>query len=97
MNSAEALAQFEAQGTLQPGEEGWWKVWGANVHSVRKGDLVLSTSSVTGKVVADLVEDTFVSKSYPMRGGLIADGKEFTLGALTNIIVVRWGTHNTLA
>ena len=95
MNSAEALAQFEAQGTLQPGEEGWWKVWGANVHSVRPGDLVMS--KVDGEVVTDLVEDTFKANAYPMRAGFVIDGAKCTFGALTNVIVVRWGTKNTLA
>lgn len=32
---------LEAQGTLTPGTEGYWQVWGASVRDVRAGDLVL--------------------------------------------------------
>lgn len=95
MNSAEALAQFEAQDTLQPGEEGWWKVYGATVRNARKGDLILS--KVDDEIVPTLVEDTFKAKAYPMRAGIICDGAKCTFGALSAIVLMRRGTHNMLA
>jgi hypothetical protein len=32
---------LNAQGAIQPGTEGWWKVWGATLNDVRDGDLVM--------------------------------------------------------
>lgn len=95
MDSTQALAQLEAQGTLKPGEEGWWKVWGAKIHDARKGDLILS--NVDGEVVPTLVEDTFKAKAYPMRAGIVCDGARCTFGALSTIVLLRRGTKNTLA
>jgi hypothetical protein len=92
ITSAEALRQVEAQGVLQPGTEGWWKVWGARVSDIRPGDLVLS-----GGDNADLIEGTFEAKAAPVRVGFIADGERFTLGALVPVIVLRRSTHNLLA
>ena len=40
--AAAAIAELESQGTLAPGTQGWWKVWGAGVGHVRPGDIILS-------------------------------------------------------
>jgi hypothetical protein len=93
MTSTEAWAQAEAQGTLQPGEQGWWKVWGARAANVQPGDLLLLAGQEP-----TLIADTFTAKAAPMRIGLVsAEGERFTIGALADVIVLRPGTHNTLA
>lgn len=93
--SAEAQAAWEAQERLQPGTPGFWKVWGASVHHVRPGDLVLS--KVGDEVQVDLVQDLFPAKAAPCRVGFVVDGERVTIGALVPVIVLRWGTKNTLA
>lgn len=35
-------ARLDAQGVLQPGEQGWWKVWGASARSIRTGDMLMA-------------------------------------------------------
>lgn len=88
-----AVAEFEAQPALQPGAAGWWRVWGAKPHHVRAGDIVITRGE---RPV--FVTDTFTAKAAPMRQGLVdQDGERFTLGALCPIVLVRPGTHNTLA
>ena len=93
--TAEAVASFEAQGRLEPGQEGWWKVWGAAVRHVQVGDLILT--QVDGEPKWDLIVDTFEASAAPLRRGLASDTGRFTLGALAPVIVLRWGTKNTLA
>lgn len=95
--TTDAVAAFEAQEQLQPGTEGWWKVWGAKAHHIRPGDLVLSKKD-DGEVEYTLVFDLFPSKAAPLRVGVVTDdGKQYTFGALQPIIVLRWTDHNTLA
>lgn len=95
-SSADAFASFEAQGSLAPGSEGFWKVWGAQVRHILPGDLVLTL--LDDEVKADLVADLFEAKAHPVRQGFIsAEGDRFTLGALLPVIVLRWDTHNILA
>lgn len=40
--SAEAQEAFENQGSITPGTEGFWRVWGAQVRHIQIGDLVAS-------------------------------------------------------
>jgi len=89
------VEELEAQGVLNPGEAGWWKVWGASVADVLPGDLV--GSKVDGEVTLDLVEGTFESKAAPLRVGFVVDGKRVTFGALAPIVLFRRGTGGTLA
>lgn len=98
IGTAEAVAQFEGQGALQPGSEGWWKVWGASVRHIRTGDLV-ATLSEDGERELDwmLIQDRFGAKAAPLRQGFVVDGERVTLGALAPVVVLRRGTHNTLA
>lgn len=92
MNTAEAVAAYEAQPVLQPGEPGWWEVWGASPQDIRPGDLVLLKG---GDSI--FVQDTFLAKAHPIRVGLISDGEKCTLGVLCPIALIRQGTRNTLA
>lgn len=96
MNSHEAWQQVEDQGTLQPGESGWWKVWGANANHIRPGDLVLAKHG--DEVVPTYVAELFPAKAAPMRVGVVTDNDErLTFGVLAPIVLLRQGTHNTLA
>lgn len=95
-SSADAAAYFATHEGLAPGTEGFWKVWGARVSSIREGDLVLIPGDEGSSF--SLITGTFAAKAAPMRRGLIdPEHGEFTLGALCPVIVLRWGTHNTLA
>lgn len=93
MTSIEAVAEFEVQGRISPGTEGWWQVWGATPQHIRPGDLVL----VQGEKGWTLILDTFTAKAAPLRVGLVDESGKWTLGALCPVAVVRKGTHNTLA
>lgn len=89
-----AYEEYEAQGKLKPGEKGWWQVWGANVGHIREGDLILHDAD--GDWVH--IQGLFEAKAAPLRRGFIDhEGERFTLGVLVPVIVVRQGTHNTLA
>lgn len=93
---AEALAAFEAQPALQAGTEGFWEVWGAQPRHARVGDIIISKGE-GGVVHTDYVTGTFTAKSLGRQGLLDANGEVFTMGHLSRIVLVRWGTHGTLA
>lgn len=93
MKSEEAWAQAQGQGTLQPGEQGWWRVWGANITHVRAGDILLAKGDAP-----TLIAERFEAKAAPLRQGFVsAEGERFTMGAMARIEILRPGTHNTLA
>lgn len=94
--SEAAWREAEAQGSLAPGEPGWWKVWGARVLDIRAGDMVLWQSKEGWQEVM-LVESLYRAKSYPMRWGVVVEGTEQTVGSLMQIVLLRKGTSNTLA
>jgi hypothetical protein len=102
--SSDALAAFEAQGACPAGTEGFWKVYGAQVRHIRAGDLIATKSSEEEEVQWILILDTFEAKAAPLRRGFISDPDSgtdaegaFTLGALSPVVVLRWGTCATLA
>lgn len=91
-----AVAELETQGVLAPGQEGWWKVWGATPADIRPRDIVVSL--VDGEAQTVYVADVFRSNAYPLRYGLIdVDAMRSTIGALVPIVLFRRGTRNTLA
>lgn len=93
--AAAAWAEFEAQGVLQPGEPGWWKVWGAGFGHVRAGDLFL-TRGADGSDEVYLAEDVFEAKAHPIRVGVVIEGERVTWGIMCPLVLLRRGTHNTL-
>lgn len=93
--SATVKAELEAQPVPQPGEEGWWRIWGAMARHIEPGDVVLH--NVDGEVQVDLIQDTYLAKNAPLRLGVVVDGERCTFGALTEIVLMRRGTRNTLA
>lgn len=96
VNPQEELQKFENQPTLTPGQEGYWKVWGARVSNIRPNDIILTKQGDDS--VCNFITDTFTSKAYPMRMGFVDEnGERFTLGAMSSVVVVRLSTHNILA
>lgn len=95
LSSAAAEALFDAQGSIAPGTEGLWKVWGARLAEVRPGDLILIKEGEGSKFL--LIQGTFEAKARPAREGFFADGESFTYGALAPVIVLRWGTGHHLS
>lgn len=95
LTSSDAEALFEVQGSIAPGTEGLWKVWGARLAEVRPGDLILIKDGDDSKFI--LIQGTFKAKASPAREGFYADGESFTYGALAPVIVLRWGTGHTLS
>ena len=96
----EALAAFEAhaasEARLQPGEQGWWPVWGASLRDVQEGDIIAFKNG--DEVETNYVAGLFEAKAAPMRVGLIDQNhSEYTLGALVRIVLWRQGTKNTLS
>lgn len=87
--TADVRAEIEAQPVLQPGTEGWWKVYGVSGRHIRPGDYVL---------VGDdefFVQDTYAPLNVA-RHGIVVDGERQTIGTLANVTVLRRGTKSTL-
>ena len=85
---------LDAQGILQPGEQGWWRVYGARAEDILPGDLVM------------IKDDEFqVAERAPWGNRWdtlrvrfrTAAGELRTVGMLQPVEVVRRGTHCTLA
>jgi hypothetical protein len=95
--AVECAAQLDGVGArLAPGTEGWWQVWGARAPHVRPGD-VIATAGPDGAELS-WIADTFTAKAAPMRCGFVdLHGVRYTFGALAPLVVLRRGTHHTLA
>jgi len=87
-------------GPLAPGQEGFWKIWGAGARDVQAGDLVLVRwADEDGghhieeyAIAARLDEGNGIAPKFAAESGEI-----FRLGMLQRIVVLRWGTGNTLS
>lgn len=90
----EFLAQLNAESRLQPGDEGWWQVWGSSVGDICPGDIVLTRNGEDYEAL--FIEDRFEAKSVA-RLGIIVGGQQQTLGRLTGIVLMRRGTKHTLS
>lgn len=84
-------AVIEAQGVLQPGDEGFWPVWGATPQDIRAGDYVITAGGDEF-----YVQETYRSNAAPLRVGFVVDGEKESIGALCRIAILRPGTKNTL-
>jgi hypothetical protein len=95
---------LDEQGRLEPGTEGWWRVWGASARDIRPGDLVMTGwrnsdgSSGHGEHTAgepapwgDLRDSCRVRFTDAVTGEL------FSVGMLQPMALLRRGTHNTLS
>jgi hypothetical protein len=100
-----ATDALNAQGTLEPGTEGYWRVWGATVFDVKPGDLVMvgwrDDNGETG------IDEWEVAASAPRgEGHELHDqirprftspaGDYFSIGALQPIHLLRRGRHHVL-
>jgi hypothetical protein len=97
LNNQELNQELDAQdakGRLQPGEPGWWQVWGASVQDIEPGDAVVEAG--TGGEWF-YVQDVFQSNSPWLRLGIVVDGERQTIGIACPIGLMRRGTKNTLA
>ena len=94
-------AALDAQGALEPGTEGYWQVWGARTQDIQPGDLVMIRYEDTG------ISEFEVAELAPRGDGDLRDtirprfraatGELFHVGALQPVVVMRKGTHHTLA
>jgi hypothetical protein len=89
-----ARAAIKAQQRIQPGTDGWWKVYGARVADIRPGDYVFTRDDLDGF----LVEDTYTNEGWRgFRAGIVVDGERMSIGTLCPIVLLRRGTKGTLA
>lgn len=94
-----ATAALDAQGPISPGTQGWWQVWGARAHNVRPGDLVMLIwgRGTEDERHAEYLIDEILSTDAVAPKFRAANGDIFRIGALMPIILLRQGTHHTLA
>lgn len=84
---------------LQPGQPGWWRVFGARAQDIRPGDRVVwlgrdgirDETAVERVPYGDLLWDRMRYRFRPLEGPL------FNIGALQPVVVLRWGTRHTPA
>lgn len=93
---------------LKPGQEGYWKVWGARAVDIRPGDLVMSgwkdkdyeNNGVLHHAEYEVMEmASFTAPTMnSIRVGFIDSTGTFgSVGMMQAMVLMRWGTGNTLA
>src|ERR1035438_6364265 len=90
---------LDAQNTISPGTEGWWKVWGARVNDIRPDDMIMvkpKDTEITEHVVTRIVPESGMLDAMYLRF-IDADGEDIRIGRMCAVIVLRKGTHHTLA
>ena len=88
--------KLESQGVLAPGEQGYWKVWGARAGHIRTGDLAMFRWADADE--PDEIEIAEVLDRDPCAPKFrCTDGRVLRIGGLMPVIVLRHGDHNTLA
>jgi hypothetical protein len=100
MTGTPATDALATQGILRPGTAGYWEVWGARADDIQAGDLVMISYD-------DGIFEYEVSALAPRGNGDLRDmvrprfraatGELFNIGALQPVVVLRKGTHHTLA
>lgn len=113
MSTPRATEIINSQPALQPGQDGYWRVWGASVRDVQAGDIVL-LKYADGEACEYEVDayaprgndhDT-VTQAFRGVGNLndqirprfrATDGELFTIGALQPMALIRKSTHNILS
>jgi hypothetical protein len=90
-----------AQGTIKPGTDGWWQVFGARAQDIHPGDMVLIKDADNNFAEYQVQALTPRGEGHLMdvvRPRFLAtDGTHFTVGALQACSVLRRGTHHILA
>jgi hypothetical protein len=93
-----ALKAQDEAGELQPGQAGWWRIWGSSVKDIRVGDaFAWRQPERDGKpaYTSDWHYAQEVEGSFPKF--ITCDGERFSLGLLTAVEVFRQDTHNILS
>lgn len=97
------LRMLETQGSgKQPGEEGYWEVWGACVSDIQQWDLVImkffnddGTATIRQDQINALIPQTGIQDSIGIRY-INHDGQERYCGRLVRVWVFRRMTHHIL-
>ncbi|HEY2644459.1 MAG TPA: hypothetical protein VGI56_11965 [Galbitalea sp.] len=100
--------QEDERGVLHPGQEGYWKVWGARAIDIRPGDLVMSgwkdklddgTEVIQHAEyeVAEMASFTAPTMNTIRVGFIGTNGLFGSVGMLQAMVLLRWGTGNKLA
>jgi hypothetical protein len=94
---------LDAQGRMEPGDEGWWKVWGASMQDVRQGDLIMAglrkddgTKEVVEHFVREVVYEGGIKDAIWLNF-IDLHGEKRGIGMLCPVAIVRRGTHNILS
>ena len=93
----------ETAAVLQPGEFGWWKVWGARAMDIRPGDRVMKGwadgDGVKRHAEFEVVElAPWGDRRDDCRVRFLASTGLYTsVGMLQPMALIRQGDHNTLA
>lgn len=91
----EMNAQLASDSVLQPGDEGWWRVWACSVGDIREGDIVLTKNGESYEAL--FIEDIYPANSPTRFGIVVGGGQRQTLGRLVGVVIMRKGTKNTLS
>jgi hypothetical protein len=94
VSTATVRAAIEAQPVLHPGDEGWWRVYGARPRDIRPGDFVMTPDDLDGF----LVDDVFVNDAWRgIRTGIVVDGERQSIGTYCPIVLLRQASRAALA
>jgi hypothetical protein len=109
MTKMDQQEQDKAGMGLEPGDEGYWPVWGGNARDIRPGDLLFigwkitpddgspSYNKFADVEVAEMAEFTAPTMNSIRVGFITTSGVFASVGMLQPVQICRWGTHNTLA
>lgn len=84
----EWITEIENQDKLEPGQSGWWPIWGASVLEVQVGDVVVDSSGAYE--VYGMLGSTLTQRGFGTSEG------EIWAGFMAKIKILRRGTGMTL-
>jgi hypothetical protein len=90
---------LDAQGTIQPGTEGWWRVWGACINDIRQNDMIMvkpQNGEITEHVVTRIIPEDGMLDAIYLRF-IDADGEDIRIGRMCSVIILRRETQHTLS
>jgi hypothetical protein len=90
---------LDAQGIIQPGTIGWWRLWGSCINDVVTGDMLMikpKDGEITEHVVTRIVTETGMLDAMYLRF-IDHDGSDIRIGRLCPVIILRRGTHHALS